>query len=146
MEFPSFADQWTQLDSQGFSALVGPIFIAAESDGRSQYRLDPQDHHRNRSGVLHGGMIMTLADIAAANTLRSAAPGFGYTTVQTDVHFLRAAPIDQPVICECVIDKRGSSLAFVDTRITSAGHCIAKVRSIWRIIEKKDGRTVTGVF
>ncbi len=115
MELPTSYDHWTQLDSLGFSALVGPIFGRIEDDGRSLYRLDPQEHHRNRSGVVHGGVIMTLADIAAAHTSRRAAPGCGLTTVQTDVHFMRAASITMPLICECIIDKLGLSLAFVDT-------------------------------
>ncbi|MFJ6323248.1 MULTISPECIES: PaaI family thioesterase [unclassified Rhizobium] len=137
MEFPASSDQWTRLDSQGFSALVGPIFGRIEGDGRSLYRLDPQEHHRNRSGVVHGGVIMTLADIAAANTLRGAAPDCGFTTVQTDVHFMRAASVTLPLTCECVIDKLGLSLAFVEVRLTSDEQAVAIVRSIWRITEKK---------
>jgi uncharacterized protein (TIGR00369 family) len=47
--------------------------------------------HLNLRGLLHGGMIATLADTASGLAIRSAlGPGSSHATVQLDVQFLRA--------------------------------------------------------
>ena len=130
--------EWVELESQGFSAYVGPIFMRNYSgDGPLLYKLDAQERHRNRRGFIHGGAIMTLGDIAVANALRTIDPSFRYVTVQSDFHFVEAARLDLSLMCECTVQKRGRSLAFVDARFTSGDTVVASAKTIWRILENR---------
>lgn len=47
----------------GFQGLLG-YRLVEWSDGHAVVELDIADPHRNRAGVLHGGVIMTLIDAA----------------------------------------------------------------------------------
>jgi uncharacterized protein (TIGR00369 family) len=41
--------------------------------GKSLMRLDPQAHHMNSLGMMHGGVVMTMLDVGMATAARSAA-------------------------------------------------------------------------
>ncbi|MBB4095994.1 PaaI family thioesterase [Ochrobactrum pecoris] len=74
---------WFLLELLGFSANLGPIDFSEINKGEMLFRFIPDEGHKNRSGFIHGGVIMTFADIAAAKILRTTDPTFKYTIVQT---------------------------------------------------------------
>jgi len=70
-------------------ATLGISPVAAE-DGRVVFALEPQEWHLNPLGTVHGGVISTLLDTAAACAVHSTLPvGTGYTTVDLTSTFLR---------------------------------------------------------
>jgi len=60
--------------------------------GVVEVSLDIEPHHLNPAGILHGGMIATLADTAIGLAVRSALPpDRTHRTAQLNVHFLEKA-------------------------------------------------------
>jgi uncharacterized protein (TIGR00369 family) len=60
------------------------------ADGASEVVLALQDHHLNTWDVVHGGVVMTLLDIALASAARSlAAPGTGLVTIEMKTNFMQ---------------------------------------------------------
>ncbi|MDQ7831276.1 MAG: PaaI family thioesterase [Desulfovibrionaceae bacterium] len=55
----------TFMDRDAFGRLVGIEAVFIEP-GRARMRLDPDDRHRNGLGMVHGGALFTLADLALA--------------------------------------------------------------------------------
>ncbi len=65
--------------------------------GRVVFALRPGEFHLNPLGTVHGGVISTLLDTAAACAVHSTLPvGTGYTTVDLTSTFLRAVRAGQP--------------------------------------------------
>ena len=62
------------LDGDRFAKHVG-IDLLDVSPGRSVARMTIRDHHRNGVGTVHGGAIVTLADLAFAAAANAAAAG-----------------------------------------------------------------------
>ena len=62
-------DGWTILEDDGFLGLVGPFWHRIV-DGRHEYAIEGQAKHRNRRGVVQGGLTMTLADRSCGMTAR----------------------------------------------------------------------------
>lgn len=63
--------------------------VQAET-GRVVFAVRPQEFHLNPLGTVHGGVICTLLDTAAACAVHSTLPaGTGYTTVDLTTTFLR---------------------------------------------------------
>lgn len=59
--------------------------------GEADVALDAQEHHLNLAGLLHGGVLATLADTATGLAVRSKlAAGQHHLTIQLDVHYLVA--------------------------------------------------------
>jgi uncharacterized protein (TIGR00369 family) len=63
---------------------------AEAEEGRVVFTLRPAEFHLNPLGTVHGGVISTLLDTAAACAVHSTLPaGTGYTTVDLTSTFLR---------------------------------------------------------
>lgn len=74
--------------------------LHACGDGRAELQLPTGQRHLNSWGVVHGGVLMTLLDVAMAQAARSTAwdamassqqPAPGVATVEMKTTFLRAA-------------------------------------------------------
>ena len=59
-------------------------------------RFQPRDEHQGPPGLVHGGLLMTLADEVAAWAVIAATGKFGFT-VGFEGRILRAARIDRPL-------------------------------------------------
>jgi acyl-coenzyme A thioesterase 13 len=52
-------------------------------------RIEP--HHANRAGRVHGGLLMTVADVAMSRAVRGAVPpGAAFATADLHIAFLRS--------------------------------------------------------
>jgi uncharacterized protein (TIGR00369 family) len=82
------ADLRARVASSAFHSWMGMELVAAEP-GRVEISLEAADHHLNLQGLLHGGVIATLADTATGLAVRTMVPaGRRHVTVQLDVHYL----------------------------------------------------------
>jgi acyl-CoA thioesterase len=71
-----------------FAGFVGIELIEA-GGGRSKARLAIRDHHRNGLGMVHGGAIFTLADLAFAAAVNSR--GRTAVAIHCSIAYLKAA-------------------------------------------------------
>jgi uncharacterized protein (TIGR00369 family) len=84
----SKASTETLLESPFVDRLGAQLVSAA--DGASEVALPLQPDHMNTWDVAHGGVTMTLADIALAMAARSlAGDGVGVVTVEMKVNFMQ---------------------------------------------------------
>ena len=82
-------DLQTQLKRSPFHGWAGMSVLDA-GPGTVEIALDAAPHHLNLPGVLHGGMIATLADTAAGLAVRTElTPGRTHVTTSLTVQYLR---------------------------------------------------------
>lgn len=63
--------------------------------GSVSVELDPEHRHYNPLGTVHGGVLSTMLDTAAACSVHTTlAAGEGYTSLDLTVKFLRPATVD----------------------------------------------------
>ena len=63
--------------------------------GRAVFGCLPAEYHYNPMGSVHGGLAATLLDSALGLAVYSALEaGTGYTTVQLNIHLVRAMTVD----------------------------------------------------
>ena len=60
-------------------------------NGESQIDFMPRDEHRNSFDVVHGGVCMTLLDVAMAAAARSVDQEMGVVTIEMKTSFMQAA-------------------------------------------------------
>jgi len=89
-------------------------------EGRVIFRLDPQEFHYNPLGTVHGGIISTLLDTAAACSVHSTLPaGVGYTSLDLNVKFLRPVTVRTGrLTCVGTVLQRGRRTALAEARLT----------------------------
>jgi uncharacterized protein (TIGR00369 family) len=102
------------------------------TEGSVTVRLQPQEFHYNPLGTVHGGMLSTLLDTAAACSVHSTLPaGVGYTSLDLTVKFLRAVTVGSGMLTTTgSVLQRGRRTALAEARMTdAAGRLVAHATS-----------------
>jgi uncharacterized protein (TIGR00369 family) len=108
------------------------------AEGSVTVRLDPQEFHYNPLGTMHGGVISTLLDTAAACSVHTTLPaGVGYTSLDLNVKFLRPVTLASGrLTCVGSVLQRGRRTALAEARLTDAGgRLVAQAMSSCLIFE-----------
>ncbi|MFI5892796.1 PaaI family thioesterase [Actinoplanes sp. NPDC051513] len=107
-------------------------------EGSVTLRLDPQEFHYNPLGTMHGGVISTLLDTAAACSVHSTLPvGVGYTSLDLTVKFLRPVTIATGrIVCTGKVLQRGRRTALAEAGLKDdAGRLLAHATSSCMLFE-----------
>jgi uncharacterized protein (TIGR00369 family) len=111
----------TPIDRIPFLRLLGLQQQPAE-EGHSRLLLpELKDEHCNMLAAAHGGVLMTLLDVAMARaaTSRAEAPSSTVVTVQMSAHFAR--PGNGPLVAEGRVLHAGASLCTCEAQVLDAG-------------------------
>ncbi len=94
-------------------ALLLGMDVVSVDPGRAVFTLEPGEHLYNPIGSVHGGMLATVLDSALGCAVQSMLPaGVGYTTVDLNVTYLRAATRDTGrLTCEGEVIHSGRKIA-----------------------------------
>jgi acyl-CoA thioesterase len=105
-----------------FAAYVG-IELTDAGEGRATARLKIEDHHLNGLGLVHGGAIFTLADLAFAAAVNS--HGRIAVAIHCSIAYLKAAEGDF-LVAEAREVSCGPKIAAYTIRVTDGtGELIA---------------------
>ncbi len=102
---------WTMRSfPETFAGRAGPFYW--REDGVPGVGFYSKPHHGNLGGVVHGGMLMTLADMALFNICWKALEGSMAVTVSLNSEFLAPAPIGALIEASGEMTGGGGSLFF----------------------------------
>lgn len=118
---------------------LGIEIVDAES-GCSRIALTVLPRHLNYWGAAHGGVIMTLLDVAMAAASRSLDPtAAGVVTVEMSTHFMQAAPAAGRLVATGLCAHQSGTMAFCEARVCDAGdRLLARATGILKYV--RDGR------
>ena len=126
-------DGWGLLENQGYTRLVGPIWFRPEGEDLVfGFRGLPK--HRNRRGIVHGGMIMSFADRVLGMTVARSTDDHPHATIHLDTQFVGAAEVGQFVEARCTVVRKTRSVVFVAADITCGGRPVARAQGIWKLL------------
>ena len=95
--------------------------------------------HTNSRGLIHGGLIASLADNSMGYSCGQA---MGWTTsfvtVSLAVDYIGSAQIGQWLAVECEVIKTGSTLCFAQSLIKADNVVIARANGTFRVVPKKE--------
>ena len=91
-------------------------------EGLAVFEGTPAEFHYNPIGSVHGGFAATLLDSALGCSVHTTLkPGFGYTTVELKVNYVRPLKLSTgPVTCEGKVIHVGGRIATSEARLTDA--------------------------
>jgi uncharacterized protein (TIGR00369 family) len=100
--------------------------------GRVVVEMPAEEFHYNPLGGVHGGVISTLLDTAAACAVHTTlAPGELYTSVDLTVKFLRPVTVESGLLtCEGTVIQRGRRTALAQSQLADErGRLVAHATS-----------------
>jgi uncharacterized protein (TIGR00369 family) len=106
--------------------LLGFERIAIEGE-QIVVELMPQEFHYNPLGTVHGGILATLLDTAAACAVHATlAAGYGYTSMDLTTKYLRPVTVRSGLLrCVGSVVSRGRRTALAEARLTDAAGRLA---------------------
>lgn len=119
VEEGEFASWWRFSTRDTFDEIMGPFFFRRGDDGRARCAFRAQQKHMNAGGRMHGGALMTFADIALFMIAYETMEGHRGVTVQLDSTFLDGAKVGDLVEASGEVTRAGRSLVFVRGQITT---------------------------
>jgi uncharacterized protein (TIGR00369 family) len=129
------ADGWSRLPTVRYSAAIGPTF-ARRIDGVLTVALIAQEHLANDNlGIVHGGAVMTFADMALGCGVGVVGENAMFVTAQLQVHFVAAAPVGGLVTCQPEVVRRTSSLVFMRGLIEAGGRTVASCDGMFKLLD-----------
>jgi len=126
-------DEFQPLSPSPFAERVGPLYVSVrDSVPIVGVRIEP--HHANRAGHGHGGVLMTVADIAMSRAVRDRVPR-GATFATADLHIAFLESVGEGAWVEAVpsIDRIGRGLIHGSCLLSSGEDLIARVLATFAV-------------
>jgi uncharacterized protein (TIGR00369 family) len=120
--------------TSNFHELVGPLYEFRDDDSH-RIGFVVAEKHRNRRGIVHGGMICTLADFAMghAASLAGSTPR-KLVTVNLSIDFAGNATVGDWIEAHVDVMRPGNRVAFVNCFIYHGGERIARSSATFQIL------------
>ncbi|CAN7347245.1 PaaI family thioesterase [Trinickia sp. LjRoot230] len=112
------------------------VRLISAADGASEVALTLADAHMNTWQVVHGGVTMTLADVALATAARSLADdGVGVVTIEMKVNFMQPGRGELRAFGRVL--HRSTTMAYCEGEVRdSAGHFVAKALGTFKYMRR----------
>jgi acyl-coenzyme A thioesterase PaaI-like protein len=131
------ADGWERLALGGFSLAIGQTWRRGAQGARTLAVLAHPGIVNDYGVVVHGGALMTFADIALGQGAADAITGHSYATVQLQYQFAGAARAGSLITCTPELVRRTSQLAFVRGLILADGETIGSAEGLFKAFKPK---------
>ncbi len=121
--------------SSPFLDLLGPIYNKKSARGLV-IGLRAEEKHCNSRGLVHGGVLSSLADVAlgynAAFQGESVVP---LVTANLSIDYAGSAKVGEWIEIEVDVQKVGRSLAFANSYFSVASKRIARASAVFSVVE-----------
>jgi acyl-CoA thioesterase len=105
--------------------------------GHSRCLLTIEEHHRNGTGVAHGGALFTLADTAMGAALYSSLdPGEICATIEIKIGYFKPV-FEGTLVCNATLVNKGKSVASLEATIHNGDVLVSKASGTFAIFKRK---------
>jgi acyl-coenzyme A thioesterase 13 len=120
--------------SSPFLDSLGPLFNKG-TGAELVIGFQVQEKHANARGLLHGGVVATLADVALGYALAtSTSPPTSMVTASLNVDFVGSAQVGDWIETSVDIQKLGKRLAFATAFIVNKEERIARASGVFLVV------------
>lgn len=124
---------WTR----GFGRQIGPLYRKTWDDGRHTMGMRVEEYHANGMMNAHGGMLMTLADVAWGHVISVEKSSF-WVTVRLSCDFLSGAKLGDWVEAGSEIMGAEDDLYTVRGRLWCADRTVMTGLGMFKAVARRD--------
>jgi len=130
---------WISREAQGFTGFIAPLWVRGAPGVDRALGFIADSRHANYQETVHGGALMTFADLAlgwvAADTLQR--PRTGCVTAQLAIQLVSSPRVGDFISCQAELVRRTSQMIFVRGLITAGDKTVASADGIWKVLSPK---------
>ncbi len=130
--FEPAANGWERVTAHNFGELIGPVW----RKGDGLFGIVAAEKHGNHRGVVHGGLLMSLADQAMGMTGRRATGDQPHATIEINMQFVGAVKIGDFVEVHCNVVRKTRSVLFLESKLKVGDRVVAAASGLWKILGK----------
>jgi uncharacterized protein (TIGR00369 family) len=119
----------------GFNRFVGPVYRLADSEDGAlrRYAFRIEEKHMNAAGTVHGGMLMTVADIAMAQTSRQDSGATRGNTVSLNCDFVGPGRLGEIVEARVRVTRRARTMVFLSAELFAQDRLLLVASGLWKL-------------
>jgi acyl-coenzyme A thioesterase 13 len=119
-------------EPNSFMGHVGPMFWR-RLETHTEFYFRAEQHQVNPVGVVHGGMLATIADVCLGSTAGVVLGHEGvYPTVTLNLTFVNAARLGDEVFGRAQVERLTKTLAFVTGALSVKGEPVVLATGVYR--------------
>jgi acyl-coenzyme A thioesterase 13 len=125
-----------ELPLVGFNLYVGPLYRLPDGDGGALRRFTfvIADKHMNAAGSAHGGMLMTLADVAMSQSARLETGANGVNTVSLNCDFVGPGRLGDLAEARVRVSRRARTMVFQSAELYAGDRLLLVATGLWKIV------------
>ncbi|MCZ6841915.1 MAG: PaaI family thioesterase [SAR324 cluster bacterium] len=120
-----------------FELGAGPFYCPDDADGDPRIVMLAEPRHINATGVIHGGLLMTMADLAICYTARQGYPEERAITVSMNSDFVDSGKLGDFVEARAEVVRRTGSFVFMRAQIAVEGRVLLNCGGVVKRIKLK---------
>lgn len=129
------AEGWELVELGGFSGVAGPFWLRV-IDGRRSLGFIIEDRHcNNHLGTVHGGMVMTFADMGLGVAVGDVLGHNRVATISMQTQFISVARVGEFITCKAEIIRASKQIVFVRGYILADERIVASAEGMWKVME-----------
>jgi len=118
----------------GFNLHAGPIYRLPDVGDVRYFALPVAEKHLNGGGNVHGGLLMTFADISMSQTARAVTGAPGCNTVSLTCDFVGPGRAGEMLECRVRVTRQTRTLVFLSAGIVVGERPVAVATGLWKIL------------
>ncbi|MGY9055000.1 MAG: PaaI family thioesterase [Alphaproteobacteria bacterium] len=122
--------------SDPYETATGDFYELLEPGDDPRVVLLVEEKHCNSSGVTHGGLLMTMADLTLCLMARQGLPDERAITVSLDSQFISAGQVGDFLIARAEVVRQGGSLIFVRGEIKAGDRVLLTASAVTKRVKR----------
>lgn len=122
-----------------FETTTGNFYEPLEPDDDPRVVLRVEEKHCNSSGITHGGLLMTMADLTLCMMARQGLKNDRVITVSLDCQFISAGEIGDFLVARAEVTRQGGSLVFVRGEIRAGERVLLTASAVTKRVKRERG-------
>jgi acyl-coenzyme A thioesterase PaaI-like protein len=118
----------------GFNKFSGPFYRLPDDGDVRRFAFVALPHHMNGAGTVHGGLLMTFADISMSRTSRLISGAKSCSTVALNCDFVGPGRLGDLIESRVRATRQTRTLIFLSAELSTASHIVMTATGLWKII------------
>lgn len=125
---------WRSVQGEGFTGQLGPIWVHGPAGDRRIGFIATAQQGNNQEGAVHGGALMTFADIGLGYGAARALGASNMVTAQLQLHFVAGGRIGDFITCKPEVVRLSTHLIFMRGLLCAGEKTVAAADGIWKVL------------